>query len=236
MRHLALRAGVITGIAGISGNGQDALLDCLSGEQQLPPQMVLLEGKPAGDWDCRRRARHGVLSVPTERHGRAAVSELSLSENGLLGMSRSDGKISDSGFLRPSVMRTFSADIIRKFSVRADSPESPASALSGGNLQKFIIGRTLAQQPRVLLAANPTWGVDVQSAAFIRQAIGTLRSGGAAVLVLSEDLDELLELCDEIAVINGGVLSSPIPRAQVSIAEIGNLMARGTTDMQEAHP
>lgn len=231
VQHLSLRPGTIMGIAGISGNGQDALLDCLSGEMQLPPSMLLLDGKPAGDWGCRKRAEHGVLCVPTERNGRAAVGELSLSENGLLGMGKTGGKV-HRGFLRSQIMHDFANDIINKFSVRADSPDSMANSLSGGNLQKFIIGRTLAQSPRVLLMANPTWGVDVRAAAFIRAAIGELRDSGGAVLLISEDLDELFEMCDEIAVLNSGVLSQPFPRAQATIDYIGDLMARGTGQMK----
>ncbi|MGI9305842.1 MAG: ABC transporter ATP-binding protein [Gammaproteobacteria bacterium] len=226
VNNLSLRAGVITGVAGIAGNGQDALLDCLSGEIPVAEDMILLDGKPVGGWSCRRRARAGILATPTERHGRAAVGELSLADNGLLGMAKAGGRVR-CGFVRPKAVHAFAAEVIEAFSVRAESPRMPAASLSGGNLQKFILGRALLQQPRVLLAANPTWGVDVQSASFIRGAIRELRRRGGAALVLSEDLDELLSLCDEIAVINGGVLSPPLRREEATIGEIGARMARG---------
>ena len=223
---LPLRAGVITGVAGIAGNGQDDLLDCLSGETTVAADMILMNDRPIGNWSSNRRRSAGILAIPTERNGRAAVGDLSLAENSLLGLSQNETLVRH-GMIRPTAMRHFAAGVIDKFSVRADSPDSPAASLSGGNLQKFIVGRTLARKPRVLLVANPTWGVDVRAAAFIRHAIADLRHNGAAVLVLSEDLEELLALCDEITVINEGALSPPVARQQTSVAQIGELMARG---------
>ena len=224
VEYLALRPGAIIGIAGIAGNGQDDLLNCLSGEILTDKNMITIHKKSIGHWNSARRRLSGILTTPTERHGRATVGDMSLIDNGLLGIAQ-PRQYTHRGFIRFRAVRAVAADVIKTFAVRAESPETRASALSGGNLQKFIIGRALMQQPNVFITANPTWGVDVKSAAFIHESICELRRRGSAILILSEDLDELLTLCDEIAVINNGHLSSPIKRQNLSIDEIGAHMA-----------
>ena len=225
VESLALRKGVITGIAGIAGNGQDSLLDALSGEMPAPSESVFLEGKPIGDWGVRRRNRSGVLAVPTERHGRAAVAEMTLAENTLLGGATLAGQVRR-GLVDSAAADQFAGQIIDGFQVLAPGPAAAAGGLSGGNLQKFIMGRAILQKPKVLLAANPTWGVDVRAALFIRRALARLRDEGCAVLLISEDLDELFLLCDEIAVINRGRLAPPQPVAGIAAEDVGAAMTR----------
>ena len=221
---LQLKPGVITGIAGIAGNGQDALLNMLSGETTTMPANVRFEGKNIGAWGVRRRNAAGILAVPTERHNRAAVNDLSLSENALINrISPSDSL--NGGFINTKKLTAFADEIIRRFDVVTKDAQTPASALSGGNLQKYIVGRALIQNPRVLLIANPTWGVDVAAAAFVRREIQNLSDTGCAVLVISEDLDELFFLCDEIAVINKGRLGEVHPIASIGIEDVGRQMA-----------
>ncbi len=221
--QLQLKKGVITGVAGIAGNGQDELLNALSGETITPPGSVLFCGEPAGGWGVARRCAAGILTVPTERRGRATVGEMSLAENALLGRAGAGG-LRRRGFIFPQQLREEAAGIISRFDVAAAGADAAADSLSGGNLQKYIVGRALMQKPAVLIAANPTWGVDVRAAAFVRREIMRLREGGGAVLVISEDLDELFELCDEIAVINCGALSLARPRANVGAEDVGRQM------------
>jgi simple sugar transport system ATP-binding protein len=222
--NLAVRAGEIVGIAGVSGNGQKELLAALSGERLHPdPGAVLLEGTPVGALDAAARRTLGLAFVPEERLGRGAVPEMALTENALLTAWRQG--LTVRGFVRFDATRRFARDVIAAFNVKAGGPDAVARSLSGGNLQKYIVGREIRQQPRVLIAAQPTWGVDVGAAAQIRQALLGLRDAGVAVLVVSEELDELFEICDRLAVIAQGRLSEPKAVADTNAGEIGVLMS-----------
>lgn len=225
---LALKRGCVTGVAGIAGNGQEALVRYVSGETTGRPESVRWEGEAIGGWGVARRARVGILSVPTDRYRTAAVGALSLAENGLLGCMAPE-RLAPRGFLRRARLRAFAESVAREFDVKVEAgrgAETLAAALSGGNLQKFVVGRAVLQQPAVLVAANPTWGVDVASARFIRRRLRGIADAGAAVLVASEDLDELFEVADEIAVINRGALSAPMAmRESLTAMEVGALMA-----------
>jgi simple sugar transport system ATP-binding protein len=161
--------------------------------------------------------------VPEERLGRGAVPRMSLALNALLTGSRR--KMLRHGLIRRDVVRTFAANVIEKYNVKCGGPDAQARSLSGGNLQKFIVGREIELDPRVIIVAQPTWGVDVGAAAFIRQALIDLRNAGAAVLVVSEELDELFEICDRIAVIANGRLSPAKPVAETNVEEIGVWMS-----------
>jgi simple sugar transport system ATP-binding protein len=161
--------------------------------------------------------------VPEERNGRGAVPEMTLAENALLTAHRK-GMVRK-GFVRDHVVRQYGADTIREFGVKAPGPHAVARSLSGGNLQKYIVGREIRQRPRVLIAAQPTWGVDVGAAAQIRQALLDLRDAGVAVLVVSEELDELFEVCDRLCVIAQGRLSDAKPVRETNAEEIGLLMS-----------
>jgi simple sugar transport system ATP-binding protein len=152
---------------------------------------------------------------------------MTLAENTLL--TTRDGALVAHGFIRSEGVRAFAAKTIAAYGVKATGPDAVARSLSGGNLQKFIVGREINQRPKVLIAAQPTWGVDVGAAAQIRQALIDLRDNGVAVLVISEELDELMEICDRLAVIAQGRLSPAKPIAETSAEEIGILMA-GTAE------
>jgi simple sugar transport system ATP-binding protein len=225
---LTVRTGEIVGIAGVSGNGQKELLAALSGERTLDrADAVTVCGKPAGTLAAYDRRRLGLAFVPEERLGRGAVPEMTLAENALL--TTRDGALVSHGFIRNDGVRAFATKTIAAYAVKATGPDAVARSLSGGNLQKFIVGREINQRPKVLIAAQPTWGVDVGAAAQIRQALIDLRDNGVAVLVISEELDELMEICDRLAVIAQGRLSPAKPIDETSAEEIGILMA-GTAE------
>ena len=221
--ELEVCAGEIVGIAGVSGNGQQELLRAISGELQVADAgAVRLLGHEAGRLPVARRRALGLGFVPEERLGRGAVPQMSLAANALLTAHRQGMR--RNGLIDRSAARRFAANCIARFGVKAPGPDASASALSGGNLQKFIVAREVLQEPKLLVVSQPTWGVDVGAAAFLRQQLVDLRDRGAAVLVVSEELDELFEICDRIAVIAGGRLSPARPVADTTREEIGRLM------------
>jgi simple sugar transport system ATP-binding protein len=221
---VTVRAGEVVGIAGVSGNGQKELLAALSGERTVGrANAIMLCGTPAGTLGALQRRALGLAFVPEERLGRGAVPEMSLADNALL-TTRGRALISH-GFIRSDGVRAYAARTIDAFGVKTTGPDAVARSLSGGNLQKFIVGREIGQQPKVLIAAQPTWGVDVGASVQIRQALIDLRDRGVAVLVVSEELDELMEICDRLAVIAQGRLSSAKSVHETSAEEIGMLMA-----------
>ena len=220
---LCVRIGEIVGIAGVSGNGQQELLAALSGERAVAPQAVKLGGVAVGALDADARRGLGLAFVPEDRLGRGAVPEMSLADNALLTAHRRG--LVFHGFVRGGAVRAYAADTIRAYGVKAPGPQAAARSLSGGNLQKFIVGREIRQAPRVMIAAQPTWGVDVGASAQIRQALLDLRDAGCAVLVVSEELDELFEVCDRLAVIAQGSLSEAVPIGATNAEAIGLLMA-----------
>ena len=221
---LSVRAGEIFGVAGVAGNGQNELLSALSGES-LPPnaESILLAGQAVGRMGVTDRRNLGLCAVPEERNGHAAVSEFSLTDNASL-TGRDRMEFVRFGLIDPGRATNYAAEVIGAFTVKATGPGALASSLSGGNLQKFIMGREILQRPEALVVCQPTWGVDAGAAAAIHQAIVDLAARGSAVLVISQDLDELLSLCDTLAVINLGRLSKPLKVGEVSIEEIGLLM------------
>ncbi|NRR32976.1 ABC transporter ATP-binding protein [Oxalobacteraceae bacterium] len=221
---LEVKAGEIVGIAGVSGNGQQELLYALSGEAPLadaPP--IRICGIAAGRMPPGQRRALGLCFVPEERLGRGAVPRMSLARNGLLTAYGSG--LLKYGLIRFGAMRALAQRCIEQYGVKCGGPDSQARSLSGGNLQKFIVGREIMQCPRLLIVAQPTWGVDVGAAAFIRQALIDLRSAGTAILVVSEELDELFEITDRIAVIAGGQLSPATPTQHTSVEEVGLRMS-----------
>jgi ABC-type uncharacterized transport system ATPase subunit len=221
--HLAVHGGEIVGIAGVSGNGQKELLAALSGERRVGVgEVITLNGVPVGTRGAATRRALGLAFVPEERLGRGAVPEMSLADNALLTAHRQE--LTRRGFIRFDAVRVYATATIARFNVKAPGPAAAARSLSGGNLQKYIVGREILQGPRVMIAAQPTWGVDVGASAQIRQALVDLRDEGVAVLVVSEELDELFEICDRICVIARGRLSPPKPARETNAEEIGLLM------------
>ena len=228
------RAGEILGIAGVAGNGQAELLTALSGEQ-LAAQAgaITLDGKAIGLEGAGARRALGLACVPEERNGHAAVPDFSLADNGVL-TARHRLPLAPHGFISRNSVKRFADSVIKLFDVRTTGNAALARSLSGGNLQKFIMGREIGQQPAVLVVSQPTWGVDAGAAAAIRQELVDLAAKGSAVVVISQDLDELLELADRLCVINEGRLSAPRPVASLGIDEIG-LMMGGVHGAEAAH-
>lgn len=228
-----LCAGEVLGIAGVAGNGQDELLLMLSGELPAPAAQLKLKGKPIGHLGPNARRSLGLVAAPEERLGHAAAPDMSLTENALLSGAERKG-LTKYGFIDWRAADAFARDIIARFDVRTPGTHVLARALSGGNLQKFVIGREIELDPDVIIVNQPTWGVDAAAAAFIRQALLDLASKGAAVLVISQDLDELLEIADSFAALNEGRLTAVRPAKGLDVEEIG-LMMGGAHDMHPAH-
>ena len=221
---LSVRSGEILGIAGVSGNGQKELMAALSGERlSARGAMISLLGQPVGQLDPAQRRAIGLTFVPEERLGRGAVPPMSLTYNALLTGARK-GMVAN-GMMRPPIMRSFAKAVIDRFKVKCGDEQSVASSLSGGNLQKYIVGRETMLQPKMMIAAQPTWGVDVGAAQLIRQALIDLRDQGVALLVISEELDELFTISDRIAVLAEGRLSPSVRPAETSIEQIGTWMS-----------
>ncbi len=234
LRHIGieLRKGEVLGIGGVAGNGQDELLAALSGEATTAPGSVTLEGEKIGALGPNERRARGLLCAPEERLGHAAAPDMSLTENALL-TARGRKGLARSGFINWGKTRSYAEEIIRDFDVRTPGPENAARSLSGGNLQKFVTGREVLQGPTVLVVNQPTWGVDASAAADIRQALLNLAQEGAGVIVISQDLDELLEVSDNFAALNEGRLSNVRATSGLTMETIG-LMLGGAHDMHEA--
>jgi len=226
---LAVRRGEVIGIAGVAGNGQSELFGVLSGEERAATSdAVRICGTAAGRMDISARRLLGAGFVPEERHGHAAVSKMSLSDNMILSRYRSDAATFLTAgplqVLRRGAVLAASNRVIADMDVRKSGEDPDASSLSGGNLQKFIVGRELDRQPSVLVVNQPTWGVDAGAASRIRQALIDLAEQGSAVVVISQDLDEIFEVSTSIAVINEGTLSPAEPADAMTLERIGLLM------------
>lgn len=219
----AVHAGEVVGIAGIAGNGQDELLAALSGERTSPAETLKLRGRSIGGLGPTPRRALGLLAAPEQRLGHAAAPRLSLAENVLI-TARDRRNLVRAGLVRWPEARRYARSVIDRFDVRSAQPGAPAGALSGGNLQKFVIGREILQDPEVLVINQPTWGVDARAAAAIRQALLDLADRGGAVVVISQDLDELLEVSDRLAVLSEGRLGALQATATLTRERIGRLL------------
>jgi general nucleoside transport system ATP-binding protein len=220
--NLTVRAGEVLGIAGISGNGQADLLAALSGEdRRAPPGTIRLFDKDVSRAQVRQRRAQGLRYIPEERMGHGAVPNLSLAGNALL---TRDELVTRGGWLRRGAAWRLVTRLLERGGVTAEGPDARAASLSGGNLQKFIVGREIDADPKVLVVAQPTWGLDVGATARIRAELMALADRGCAVLVVSEDLEELFEISTALVVMARGRLSPRVPVAEASIAQIGAWM------------
>lgn len=218
--NLGVHGAEIVGIAGVSGNGQKELLAAISGEAlSATGAAVRLCGVDAGRASPVRRRGLGLRFVPEERLGRGAVGEMTLADNSVL--TGADCGLVRHGLVQKHAARAFARVTIGQFAVKCTGESALAESLSGGNLQKFIVGREIRLRPQVMLVAQPTWGVDIGATLLIRQALIDLRDAGVAVLVISEELEELFSICDRIAVIAGGRLSAAMPRSQWTAESVG---------------
>jgi simple sugar transport system ATP-binding protein len=232
---LELRGGEILGIAGVSGNGQDELFAVLSGERLVEdPAAIVIEGIAAGELSITARRRLGAAFVPEERLGHGTAPHMKLSENTLLTGHAAGGMVRH-GFVDTQRVLSAVDRITERFDVRKARRDPEAASLSGGNLQKFVVGREILGSPGVLVVSQPTWGVDAGAAAVIRQALLDLAGGGAAVLVISQDLDELIEVTDRIAVMFHGRLSASMKTDEATPEQLGLLMGGSHPEQEAAH-
>jgi ABC-type uncharacterized transport system ATPase subunit len=221
---LAVSGGEILGIGGLAGNGQAELMAALTGETLCqPPGAIVIDGAPVGHLGPGARRLRGAAFVPEERNGHGAVGDMTLAENAFLSAHRRL-RLVRRGLIDEAGARDFAGKVIRGFDVRTRGPQDKAGRLSGGNLQKFILGREILQAPGVLVVSQPSWGVDAGAAAAIDQALLDLAEAGTAILIISQDLDEIFSLCDRVAVIYQGRLSAARPIREVTPEEIGLLM------------
>jgi general nucleoside transport system ATP-binding protein len=221
--NFELKSGEILGIAGVAGNGQDELMAIISGEDERNVKNSLSLGSlDIGHLHAGERRKLGMAYVPEERLGRGAVPDMSLTENTLL--THSDGFVKK-GLVEWQSIKEYTSALIAKYKVKCHGEFSEAKSLSGGNLQKFIMGREIGQSPQVLICAHPTWGVDVGAALAIHQALLELRDQGAAILLISEDIDELFLLADRMTAVCDGHLSPVVRTEATNIDQIGQWMA-----------
>lgn len=238
---LTVYAGEIVGIAGVSGNGQQELTRIISGENLLPdlaPDTIRMLDRPAARLGVTQRRKLGFSFVPEERLGRGAVPGMSLLQNTLL--TAHDRGMIRRGFVQRGAVADYATTCISQFDVRCGGPRATAASLSGGNLQKFIVGREMLLNPRLLFLSQPTWGVDIGAATDIRQRLIDLRDQGVAILVISEELEELFEITDRLYVIRGGTLSPSLTTRDVTPDDVGEYMigtdnAGGSQTAGQAH-
>ena len=218
-----VRAGEILGIGGVAGNGQVELMETLIGEYTTAADSICIDGEAVGAMGPTARRERGMSSVPEERLGHGAVSDMSLWENTILS-ARTRKSMERNGFLNLQIAQDFAEQVVEKFNVKTAGIDHAAKSLSGGNLQKFIVGREILQAPTVLVIMQPTWGVDAAAAADIHRTLQDMAAGGAAILVISQDLEELMAISTNFAVIAEGRLSEPKATGSQDIEEIGLLM------------
>ena len=224
-----LRQGEILGIGGVAGNGQDELFAVLSGEQFSQHGSISFNGINITKFNPNQRRKIGLLSAPEERLGHAAAPNMSLIENTLITAENSQNLVS-LGFIDWKKSKAFAEKVIKKFDVRTPGSQNTAGSLSGGNLQKFVIGREVLQDPDVLVVNQPTWGVDAAAAAAIRQSLLDLAAKGAAILIISQDLDELIEISDRFCALYEGRLSQIKKTAGLTIEVIGLMIGSATAE------
>jgi simple sugar transport system ATP-binding protein len=221
---LTLRAGEITGLAGVSGNGQSALAGVIAGTETPTTGEIEIGGTVVSAWSPREALRRGIGRIPEDRHAVGTIGDMSVAENVISEQYRS-ARFARHGLLDWSAARNFAEEIIRDYDVKCPSPDARIRLLSGGNMQKLILGRALDPEPRIILANQPTRGLDVGAVSYVHRRLLEARERGAAILLISEDLEEILVLSDRIVVMSRGRLSGASARGERSIAELGELMA-----------
>ncbi|WP_062013538.1 ABC transporter ATP-binding protein, partial [Aureimonas sp. AU4] len=218
------RSGETLGIIGVSGNGQAALARLLSGLAAPDRGTLRILGQDAGRLGARALVEAGVGRIPEDRNADGAVGDLPIWENAVLERVR-EPRFSRLGFVRRGAARRFAQDLIRRFDLRGGTPDSRTRLLSGGNMQKLIFGRNLDRVPRLLVAAQPTRGLDEGAIAAVHGEILEARRQGAAVILISEDLDEVLALSDRVQAIHKGRLGPSVPAEKLDARALGLMMA-----------
>ena len=220
---LDIRASEIVGIAGVSGNGQTAIADLISGLFEPQSGTMELHGEVVNNFTPRNMLRKKVGRIPEDRHSQGLIGDMTLAENSISECYR-EPQFSSYGWQNHLNRQRFAENVVSKFDVRGYSANSPVRLLSGGNMQKLILGRVLSGNPQLILANQPGRGLDVGAVAYVHEQLLAARAKGAAILLISEDLEELLQISDRIAVIHRGRLSETFPRESISIAQLGLLM------------
>ncbi|MBC8258829.1 MAG: ABC transporter ATP-binding protein [SAR324 cluster bacterium] len=213
----------IVGIAGVSGNGQTALADLISGLAVPQSGIVELHGEIVRRFTPENMLRNKVGRIPEDRHTQGVIGDMSLAENSISECYR-EAQFSTFGWQNHRNRDRFAENVVSRFDVRGYNSKAPVRLLSGGNMQKLILGRVLSGNPQLILANQPGRGLDVGAVAYVHQQLLSARAEGAAILLISEDLEELLQIADRIAVIHRGQLSETFPRESISIAQLGLLM------------
>ena len=221
---LQIHAGEILGLAGVSGNGQRELAECLAGVRKSTRGVVLLDGVDTTSMPLKQRVDSGLAYIPEERMRDGAIREFSVQENIFL-HDHASPKFTRGIFLNFPRMWAFASELVKKFNVKTPGLDTPIKNLSGGNIQKLIMARELSRQPKVLIAAQPTRGVDIGATEYIHQRLLQQREEGTAILLISEDLDEIRVLSDRIAVLYEGRIIGIVERDQASVEQIGLMMA-----------
>ncbi len=220
---LELAAGQITGLAGVSGNGQAALSDLLSGLISPAQGEMLLAGETPGRWSPRTAIAKGIARIPEDRHKTGTIADFDLTENAILETYAS--RFSRRGWMDWARARAFTKELIKGYDVRCPGPDIRIRLLSGGNMQKLILGRVLEETPQIILANQPVRGLDIGAVNYVHAELARARDRGAAVLLISEDLDEIMQLSDVIHVISEGRLSPGFARGTMRPDELGAWMA-----------
>ena len=230
---LSLRAGEIKGIAGVAGNGQSLLASLLSGTMHPADGKILVDGAEPSQWNPRMALTLGIARIPEDRLATGMFGDMSIIEN-MISEQYKSSRFNKRGFARRKSARHFAEQVISEYDVKCPSPFASARLLSGGNMQKLILGRALDQDPRIVIANQPTRGLDVGAVAYVHGRLLAARKRGAAVLLISDELEEILSLSDKVAVMSDGRLTPAMDRGQVGIKELGGLMAHGKRDQSEA--
>ncbi len=227
--NLSLHAGQITGLAGVSGNGQTALADLIAGLERPVSGQMALHGEAPRNWSPRAAMDAGIARIPEDRHKTGTIADFTLTENAIL-ENYSKAPFSRRGWMNWRAARDFAQQVITRYDVRCPGPETRIRLLSGGNMQKLILGRAMEPGPKVILANQPVRGLDIGAISFVHGQLLAARDRGAAVLLISEDLDEVMALSDVIHVIYEGRLSPPFARGALNAAQLGQWMAGGGFD------
>jgi len=222
--ELALRAGQITGLAGVSGNGQAALADLIAGLDRPAAGRLTLDGAAPAGWSPRAAIRAGIARIPEDRHSTGTIADFTLTENAVLELYAAR-PFSRNGWMNWAEADRFARQVIDSYDVRCPGPATRIRLLSGGNMQKLILGRVLEEAPRIILANQPVRGLDIGAVTYVHEQLLAARAGGAAVLLISEDLDEIMALSDVIHVMSEGRLSPAFPRGSMTAPELGIWMA-----------
>ena len=219
-----VNVGEIFGIAGVAGNGQSELMDILVGENtSINSGELIFNNQNIELLNPQKRRDLSIAFVPENRLGHSAVPELTLNENILLSQFPNNN-FSKHGIFNQNLIEKHTKNVINNFNVITPGPDAKASSLSGGNLQKFVIGREISTKPKLLIISHPTWGIDAGAEHSIRESLIELSKNGTSIIVISQDLDELIEITHRMAVIYSGQLSAPFKTSEVEISKLGLLM------------